>query len=470
MDYKYIIINVYLNNMTLISSISGIRGTVDGENGSSLTPIDIVKYTSAFGKWINKENTLRKSVVIARDGRISGQSILPIVRSTLISMGIDVIDTGLSSTPTTQIIVKKKIADGGIILTASHNPKNWNALKLFNCKGEFLSQLEIDEILQNLKHGSFIFKKEDNYGKIFKISDAFKTHIKEVIKLNLVMTDEIRKSRFKIVVDGINSSGGVVVPRMLRELNSEVIELNCIPDGNFAHNPEPLEQNLTKLKELVIKEKADLGIAVDPDVDRLVFICENGKSFGEENTLVVCSDYVLSNEKGATVSNMSSSMSLEIITKKHDCNYFSSRVGEINVVEKMKEVKAVIGGEGNGGVIYPESHYGRDALVGIGLFLSKLSTSNMKASELLDLYPKFIIKKDKLKFNNKFSMTKLKQTIKKKYNNSRIDCSDGVKIFFDESWLHVRKSNTEPIIRVYCESKSLKECNYIIEEFKKLLD
>ena len=392
------------------------------------------------------------------------------IKSTLISMGINIIDIDLSTTPTTQIIIQKKKANGGIILTASHNPKNWNALKLFNSRGEFLVKDEAEEIFKIVKKNQFEFKSEDNFGKISKLSDSFKIHIDEVINLALVNTNSIIDKKFKVVVDGINSSGGVIVPSLLKELGASVIEINCSPDGNFAHNPEPLDNNLTELKKTVLKEKADLGIALDPDVDRLVFVCENGVLFGEENTIVACSDYVLSKTKGSTVSNMSSSMSLKIISEKYNCDYYSSMVGEINVVEKMKEVDAVIGGEGNGGVIYPESHYGRDALVGIVLFLSHLSELNIKVSELLNLYPKFFMIKDKIVLDNKFNFSDLKNNMNKKYKSEQIDERDGIKIQFEYSWLHIRKSNTEPIIRIYCEAKSEKNCKKIVDDFKSLIN
>ena len=456
--------------MTLISSISGIRGTVNGINGSNLTPIEVVKYTSAYGTWINNKNSKsNNSIVVARDGRISGSILKEIVKSTLTSMGIDVIDIDLSTTPTTQIIVQQKNANGGIILTASHNPKNWNALKLFNSKGEFLIKDEAEEIFNIAQNDIFNFKNEDDYGKIFYEKNAFKSHINDVINLKLVDQKNILRKKFKIVVDGINSSGGVIVPMLLKELGVEVIELNCNPDGNFSHNPEPLDINLSSLKQTVKKENADLGIALDPDVDRLVFVCENGLLFGEENTLVACSDYVLSKTKGSTVSNMSSSMSMDIITKKHGCNYYSSKVGEINVVEKMKEVNAIIGGEGNGGVIYPESHYGRDALVGIVLFLSHLSELDINASELLDLYPKFFMIKDKINLNEDFNFKKFNDKIKSHYSKNNLDERDGIKIIFKKSWLHIRKSNTEPIIRIYSEAETKLDCEKIIKEFKSLI-
>ena len=456
--------------MTLISSISGIRGTVNGINGANLTPIEVVKYTSAYGTWINNKNSKsNNSIVVARDGRISGSILKEIVKSTLISMGIDVIDIDLSTTPTTQIIVQQKNANGGIILTASHNPKNWNALKLFNSKGEFLIKDEAEEIFNIVQNDIFNFKNEDDYGKIFYEKNAFKAHINDVINLKLVNQKNILRKKFKIVVDGINSSGGVIVPMLLKELGAEVIELNCTPDGNFSHNPEPLDINLSDLKQTVMKENADLGIALDPDVDRLVFVCENGLLFGEENTLVACSDYVLSKTKGSTVSNMSSSMSMDIITKKHGCNYYSSKVGEINVVEKMKEVNAIIGGEGNGGVIYPDSHYGRDALVGIVLFLSHLSELNINASELLDLYPKFFMIKDKINLNEDFNFKKFNDKIKSHYSKNNLDERDGIKIIFKKSWLHIRKSNTEPIIRIYSEAETKLDCEKIIKEFKSLI-
>ena len=456
--------------MTLISSISGIRGTVNGPNTKNLTPIDVVQYTSAYGTWINKKNQNKgKTIVLGRDGRISGSVLLELVKSTLISMGINIIDIGLSTTPTTQIIVQKKKADGGIILTASHNPKNWNALKLFNSRGEFLIGEEAEEIFRIVEEGKYEFMKEDDYGKIHESVNSFQIHIDEVKNLKLVNCEKIINKKFKVVVDGINSSGGVIVPELLKQLGCSVIEINCEPDGNFAHNPEPLDKNLSQLKNTVKEEKADLGIALDPDVDRLVFVCENGLLFGEENTIVACSDYVLSKTKGSTVSNMSSSMSLELISKKHGCDYHSSKVGEINVVEKMKEVNAIIGGEGNGGVIYPESHYGRDALVGIVLFLSHLSELNIKTSELLDVYPKFYMIKDKINLNENFDFDQLKNKMKEFYKEQDIDLRDGVKIKFDESWLHIRKSNTEPIIRIYTEAKSQLKCNEIIEDFKNLI-
>ena len=456
--------------MTLISSISGIRGTVNGPNTKNLTPIDVVQYTSAYGTWINKKNQNKnKTIVLGRDGRISGSVLLELVKSTLISMGINIIDIGLSTTPTTQIIVQKKKAEGGIILTASHNPKNWNALKLFNSRGEFLIEKEAEEIFRIVEEGKYEFMKEDDYGKIHESFNSFQIHIDEVKNLKLVNCEKIINKKFKVVVDGINSSGGVIVPELLKQLGCSVIEINCEPDGNFAHNPEPLDKNLSQLKNTVKEEKADLGIALDPDVDRLVFVCENGLLFGEENTIVACSDYVLSKTKGSTVSNMSSSMSLELISKKHGCDYHSSKVGEINVVEKMKEVNAIIGGEGNGGVIYPESHYGRDALVGIVLFLSHLSELNIKTSELLDIYPKFYMIKDKINLNENFDFDQLKNKMKEFYKEQDIDLRDGVKIKFDESWLHIRKSNTEPIIRIYTEAKSQLKCNEIIEDFKNLI-
>ena len=457
--------------MTLISSISGIRGTVNGLNSTNLTPIDIVKYASAYGSWINKKNKDKdKTIVLGRDGRISGPTLLELVKSTLISMGINIIDVGLSTTPTTQIIVQKNKANGGIILTASHNPKNWNALKLFNSKGEFLIKEEAEEIFKIVNEEKFEFKKEDEYGKINKLTNSFKIHINEVKDLGLVNVEKIINRKFKIVVDGINSGGGVIVPELLKELHASVVKINCNPNGNFAHNPEPLDDNLTELKNTVIKEKADLGIALDPDVDRLVFVCENGVLFGEENTIVACSDYVLSKTKGSTVSNMSSSMSLELIAKKHECKYYSSKVGEINVVEKMKEVNAIIGGEGNGGVIYPESHYGRDALVGIVLFLTHLSELEIKASKLLNLYPKFYMIKDKINLKDNFDFDELKKKIKKQYEDQEIDDRDGVKIKYKESWIHIRKSNTEPIIRIYTEAKSEIDCKKIIDDFKKLIN
>ena len=457
--------------MTLISSISGIRGTVNGRNSLNLTPVDVVKYVSAYGTWIkSKSSSDNNTIVVGRDGRISGPTLLEIVKSTLLSMGINVIDTDLSTTPTTQIIIQEKKAEGGIILTASHNPKNWNALKLFNSKGEFLVKDEAEEIFKIVKENLFEFNKEDDYGIVYKETNAFKIHINDAINLKLVDANNIKKKGFKIVVDGINSSGGIIIPQLLEKLGASVIKINCKPDGNFSHNPEPLDKNLSELKSSVVKENADLGIAIDPDVDRLVFVCENGTLFGEENTLVACADYVLSKTKGSTVSNMSSSMSLDIISKKHECKYFSSKVGEINVVEKMKEVGAIIGGEGNGGIIYPESHYGRDALVGVVLFLSHLAELNIKSSELLNLYPKFFMIKDKINLSENFNFYDFQKIIKKHYKNFEIDDRDGIKIVFSKSWLHIRKSNTEPIIRIYTESESKNECDDIIKEFKALIN
>ncbi len=454
--------------MTLINSISGIRGTVNGTNQTSLTPIDVVRYVSAYGTWIN---TKKKSstVVVGRDGRISGKSLLELVKSTLISLGINVIDTGLSTTPTTQIIIKEKNADGGIILTASHNPKNWNALKLFNSQGEFIIQNDAEEIFNLVKKDIFSFNSEDNYGQVFHEKDAFKIHINNVINLSLVNEKLIKNNSFKIVVDGINSSGGVIIPKLLEDLGAEVIKINCKPDGNFSHNPEPLDKNLSQLKDAVLAEKADLGIAVDPDVDRLVFVCDDGVLFGEENTIVACCDFVLSKTPGSTVSNMSSSMSLQIITNKYGCEYYSSKVGEVNVVEKMKEVNAVIGGEGNGGIIYPESHYGRDAIVGIGLFLSLFCERNLSASNLLNTFPKYYMVKEKINLSKSTNIDKIFNQIAEKYKNEKINLVDGIRIDFSESWVQLRKSNTEPIIRIYSEAKSEERSNNLISEIKTLI-
>lgn len=454
--------------MTLISSISGIRGTVNGPSSTNLTPIDVVKYASAYGTWINKKNKVN-TVVLGRDGRISGPTLLELVKSTLISMGINIIDIGLSTTPTTQIIVQKKKANGGIILTASHNPKNWNALKLFNSKGEFLVKDDAEEIFKIAEKNQFEFKSEDKYGKIYELTNSFKIHIDEVKNLRLVNSDKIINRKFKIVVDGINSSGGVIVPKLLKELGASVIEINCNPDGNFAHNPEPLDNNLTELKNTVLKEKADLGIAVDPDVDRLVFVCENGVLFGEENTIVACSDYVLSKSKGKTVSNMSSSMSLKIISQKHGCDYYSSKVGEINVVEKMKQVNAIIGGEGNGGVIYPESHYGRDALVGVGLLLTSLALKDKSISKVFEELPKYHMLKEKINIDDNLDFNIIKSKLKLVFQNYSFNEIDGLKIENNSSWIHVRKSNTEPIIRIYIESKDIEISKSMLNSVKKAL-
>jgi len=459
--------------MTLIKSISGIRGTIGGKIGENLTPIDTVKFASAYGIWLKNRNNKEKiKVVVGRDARISGEMIHSLVTSTLVGLGIDVIDLGLSTTPTVEIAVAMEKADGGIILTASHNPKQWNALKLLNEKGEFLNAKDGEKILEIAEKEDFSFVDIDNFGKILQNDSYMDIHVDEVLNLSLVDVEKIKNKKFKIVVDGVNSSGGIIIPKLLQEIGVEVVKLYCNPNGNFPHNPEPLKEHLTDISQLVIQEKADLGIVVDPDVDRLVFVCENGKIFGEEYTLVAVADYVLSKIKGNTVSNMSSSRALRDITEKHDGKYNASAVGEAHVVELMKQTKAIIGGEGNGGVIYPEIHYGRDAVVGVALFLTHLAEQNKKMSELRADYPSYFMSKNKIELTQKTNIDMIFDKIIERYKNENITTIDGVKIDLPEKWIHLRKSNTEPIIRVYTEAKSQKEADYlakkIITEIKEI--
>ena len=457
--------------MTLIKSISGIRGTIGGNQGENLTPIDAVKYAAAYGIWVkeqrNKENY---RVVVGRDARISGHMMQQLVMNTLIGMGIDVVDLGLSTTPTVEIAVTLEHADGGIILTASHNPKEWNALKLLNHKGEFLSSESGQNILDIADSGDIIFSDVDDLGKIHKNEAYIDMHIDEILDLELVDVEAIKKAGFKVVVDGVNSTGGIAVPMLLEALGVNPVKLFCTPNGEFPHNPEPLKEHLTDLMEAVIKEKAHLGIVVDPDVDRLAFVDENGEMFGEEYTLVAVADYVLRNKPGNTVSNMSSSRALRDITEKHGGSYTASAVGEVNVVDKMKETQAVIGGEGNGGIIYPELHYGRDSLVGIALFLSHLAHHNSTVSDLRATYPSYFMSKKKIELTPRFDVDAILNSIETTYDSEEINTIDGVKIDFAESWVHLRKSNTEPIIRIYAEAKSQLEANAladrIIEEIK----
>jgi len=461
--------------MTLIKSISGIRGTIGGQTGDNLTPIDAVKFASAYGVWLkqqrNKENY---KVVVGRDARISGEMIQNLVMNTLVGLGIHVIDIGLSTTPTVEVAVPMEHADGGIILTASHNPKQWNALKLLNDKGEFLNGEEGAKILTIADSDTMYFNDIDSLGKI-TINDAYiDMHIDEVLNLDLVNIEAIKKERFKVVVDGVNSTGGIAIPKLLDRLGVDTIELYCEPNGHFPHNPEPLKEHLTDLSRMVADKRADFGIVVDPDVDRLAFVDEKGEMFGEEYTLVACTDYVLSKTPGNTVSNMSSTRALRDITEKHNGTYEASAVGEVNVVELMKKNRAVIGGEGNGGIIYPELHYGRDALVGVALFLSLLSEKNMKVSVLRASYPNYFMSKKKIQLTPELDVDAILVAMEKRYSNEQLTTIDGVKIDFSESWIHLRKSNTEPIIRVYTEAPSQEEAdtlaNKIISEIETIAE
>tara|TARA_B100000900_G_scaffold164221_1_gene139497 strand:+ start:6967 stop:8349 length:1383 start_codon:yes stop_codon:yes gene_type:complete len=441
--------------MTLIKSISGIRGTIGGSVGDNLTPIDVVKFTAAYGMWIKEQrNKNNYSVVIGRDARISGEMIQNLVINTLIGMGIDVVNLNLSTTPTVEIAVPMEHADGGIILTASHNPKQWNALKLLDANGEFLNAKHSQRVLDLAVSENIAFSEVDALGKM-TVNDAyFDFHIDAVLDLYFVNVKAVRNSRFKVVVDGVNSTGGIVVPMLLERLGVTPINLHCTPDGHFPHNPEPLKQHLTDLSEKVLSTGADFGIAVDPDVDRLAFMDEKGELFGEEYTLVACADYVLSHRKGNTVSNLSSTRALRDVTAKHGGTYTASAVGEVNVVAAMKANNAIIGGEGNGGIILPEFHYGRDALVGIALFLSLLSEKQISVSALKKTYPLYFMSKKKIDLNPSIDVDALLSAMKKSYQNETLTTVDGVKIDFLDSWVHLRKSNTEPIIRIYTEAPS----------------
>jgi len=454
--------------MTLIKSISGIRGTIGGNAGDNLTPIDAVKFAAAYGVWIKQQRQKDNyKVVVGRDARISGEMIQNLVMNTLVGLGIHVVDLGLSTTPTVEIAVPMEHADGGIILTASHNPKQWNALKLLNKDGEFLDAIEGAKILEIAESSNITFADVDSLGKITKNKAYFDLHIIEVLDLPLVNVAAIEKAKFKVVVDGVNSTGGIVIPLLLERLGVDVVELYCEPNGEFPHNPEPLKEHLTDLSEKVVKTGADLGIVVDPDVDRLAFIDENGDMFGEEYTLVACADYVLSRTPGNTVSNMSSTRALRDVTEKHGGMYEASAVGEVNVVSLMKKNKVVIGGEGNGGIIYPESHYGRDALVGIALFLSLLADKKMTVSELRKTYPNYFMSKKKIELTPSLDVDGILQTIENRYQKEQLTTIDGVKIDFSESWVHLRKSNTEPIVRIYTEAKSQQEADTLADRFIK---
>lgn len=459
--------------MTLIKSISGIRGTIGGVEGNSLTPIDIVKFTSAYARFILEQKIESKTIVIGRDARISGFMLSNIVSGTLIGCGFDVIDIGLSTTPTVEVAVHDLKAAGGIILTASHNPKQWNALKLLNNKGEFISANDGEVILDYSTKNDFKFSLIDSIGKYQFDNSLNDSHINKVLDLDLVNIDLIKSKKYKVVLDAVNSTGGIIIPKLLKELGVECVELYCTPNGDFPHNPEPLPENLKDISNLVVKEKADFGIVVDPDVDRLAFVCEDGTIFGEEYTLVSVADFVLSKLGGNAVSNLSSTRALSDITNKHGGEYFASSVGEVNVVEKMKETSAIIGGEGNGGIIYPKLHYGRDALVGIALFLTYLSEKDLSVSELRSSYPNYFISKNKIQLTDSTDIQFIISELANKYSKEKINLIDGLKIDFDEGWVHLRKSNTEPIVRIYSESiskqKADKLASVFVEEIKSLI-
>ena len=445
--------------MTLIKSISGIRGTIGGKVGDNLTPVDAVKFAAAYGTFLKQNSKTitqnsKLKVVIGRDARISGPMIHNLVQNTLLGLGIDVVDLGLSTTPTVEIAVPMEKADGGIILTASHNPKQWNALKLLNAKGEFLSGKEGELILEIAENEDFDFVDVDSLGEVTRNDSYMDIHINEVLNLPLVDADLVKTKKYKVVVDAVNSSGGIIIPKLLELMGVEVVKLYCEPNGHFPHNPEPLKEHLGDICKLVLEQKADFGVVVDPDVDRLAFISNDGEMFGEEYTLVACADYVLSKTPGNTVSNMSSSRALRDITNKHNGNYEASAVGEVNVVELMKKTSAIIGGEGNGGIIYPELHYGRDSLVGVALFLTYLANQDKTVAELRASYPQYYMSKNKIELTPKIDVDSILIAMAQKYAAEEINTVDGVKIDFATNWVHLRKSNTEPIIRIYTEAQT----------------
>ena len=453
--------------MTLIKSISGIRGTIGGKVGENLTPVDAVKFAASYGTWLKRNsNNNELTVVVGRDARISGQIVQDLIVATLQSVGLNIIDVGLSTTPTVEMAVMLEKADGGIILTASHNPKQWNALKLLNEKGEFLNGEEGLMILDIAERDDFDFVGVDDLGSLKKDDTYIQQHIDKIMELALVNKSIIEKANFKVVVDAVNSTGGISIPQMLRALGvTDIVELYCTPNGDFPHNPEPLKENLTEISELVVKEKADFGVVVDPDVDRLAIISEDGEMFGEEYTLVAVADYVLSKVKGNTVSNLSSSRALRDVTEKHGGNHQASAVGEVNVVQLMKDTDCVIGGEGNGGIIYPELHYGRDSLVGVALFLSLLAEKNISCSKLRAGYPSYFMSKNKVQLTPEIDVDKVLSEIENKYKSEEVSTVDGVKIDFEDKWVHMRKSNTEPIIRIYTEAQTQKDADKLAESF-----
>lgn len=452
--------------MTLIKSISGIRGTIGGVQGDNLTPIDIVKFTTAYVRFMSEKHCGKKlTIVLGRDARISGEMVSDIIEGTLLGCGANVINVGLCTTPGTEMAVITHKADGGIIVTASHNPRQWNALKLLNENGEFLNDSEGKRVLALAESEECYFPEVDNIGKVVLREDFNDIHIQQVLAMDMVNIAAVRERHFKVVVDAVNSIGGVVIPKLLRELGCDVVELNCTPDGEFAHNPEPLPENLTEISEVIRREGADLGVVVDPDVDRLALVCEDGSMFGEEYTLVAVADYILSHTQGNTVSNLSSSRALRDVTEAHGGSYAASAVGEVNVVAKMKATGAVIGGEGNGGVIYPALHYGRDALVGVALMLSFLVEKNCSMTELRRGYPAYYASKNKIQLTPAIDVDKVLLEVKTRYASENVNDIDGVKIDFAENWVHLRKSNTEPIIRVYTEAKSPAEADALAQRF-----
>ncbi len=456
--------------MTLIKSISGIRGTIGGRTGDTLNPLDIVKFTTAYATFIRRHTTNGSGkIVVGRDARMSGQMVDSIVSGTLVGMGFDVLNIGLATTPTTELAVTMSQADGGIIITASHNPRQWNALKLLNSRGEFLTKDDGNEVLDIAEREDFEYAEVDQLGKIINDSSFDDRHIESVLNLNLVDVEAIRKSKFKVCVDSINSVGGVILPRLLDRLGVEYKFLNADPSGDFAHNPEPLEKNLSGIMDEMKSGAYDLGIVVDPDVDRLAFICEDGRMFGEEYTLVSVADYVLSHTPGNTVSNLSSTRALRDVTQQHGGTYTAAAVGEVNVTTKMKEVGAVIGGEGNGGVIYPESHYGRDALVGIALFLSSLAHKGCKVSELRATFPEYFIAKNRIDLTPSTDVDAILVKVKEMYANEQVNDIDGVKIDFADKWVHLRKSNTEPIIRVYSEASTMEAADALGKQIMQVV-
>lgn len=451
--------------MTLIKSISGIRGTIGGEVGDALTPVDAVRFAAAYGTWLKENNSGKLKVIIGRDARLSGQMVSDLVISTLVGLGIDVVNLGLSTTPTVEVAVPMENAHGGIILTASHNPKQWNALKLLNNKGEFISGEEGQRVLDIAESDAYSFAEVDDLGTVTNDDSYLQKHIDAVLSLPLVDKKAIEAADFSIVVDAVNSTGGIFVPALLEALGvKNITRLYCEPTGHFPHNPEPLPEHLTDLAAKIKEVNADLGITVDPDVDRLAMVCEDGTMFGEEYTLVAVSDYVLTHTPGATVSNLSSTRALRDVTEEKGQLYTAAAVGEVNVVKAMKATNAVIGGEGNGGVIYPELHYGRDALVGIALFLSHLAHKKMTVSQLRDSYPKYTISKNKIELTPDIDVDAILKAMAEKYASEEVDTTDGVKIYIGKEWVHLRKSNTEPIIRIYSESESEEKANLFAEK------
>lgn len=457
--------------MSLIKSISGIRGTIGGRTGDGLSGVDTVKFTAAYAEFLLRQsNGTARRVVVGRDARLSGDMVSKLVCGTLMSMGLDVVNIGLASTPTTELAVVGEHADGGIIITASHNPRQWNALKLLNSKGEFLNDAEGKKVIEIADSEDFTFAEVDNLGHEYVNDTWGLRHIEAVLAIPLVDREAIAKADFTVAVDAVNSVGGIIIPQLLRALGvKNVIELNCVANGDFAHTPEPIPENLTQIADLMKNSEADCGIVVDPDVDRLALVMENGEMFVEEYTLVAVADYVLTHTPGNTVSNLSSSRALRDVTAKHGCQYNAAAVGEVNVVKKMKDTDAIIGGEGNGGVIYPELHYGRDALVGVALFLSLLAKSGKKMTELKATYPAYAIAKNKVQLTPSTDVDAILEAVKERFKNEKITDIDGVKIDFKESWVHLRKSNTEPIIRVYSEAHSMEEAQKLAEEIMQFL-